>query len=336
MDLTRRNALLGLGATVGLAVGGGDAFADDALQASQASVSAFDTRALAYLKRSRKVFVGPYRFGVVVRGGAFASTIGGTATSQTTVSLAGVNTAMLQAIASKADADLRAVVASAGRELGDPAALAGNAEFAKASASPQPFAKSPAADARLVVQVAPQGQPLILTHSDSPITDKSPFDLANARALSRTSADLGAIVLTPQVVIDFAQVGGSGVTGFGGAASTSVKPGLFLVPQMTAIMTWAAKQKVAPDGSRANLNKRILLGNAGAFVKTSDYNNAADIADWNSSAIMGTNTGNRGPDAFSITTYKYVVDPAAFDEVCSAGVQIYNRILGDAMKQFAP
>ncbi len=333
--MTTRRVVLAGGAAGAAGLLSGQAQAQDAIALTQASLSAFDARPLSYLKRSSKVFIGSYRFGVVVRGGAFASTVGGGATAQTTVQLAGVSVEMLQAIAAEAEADLREKLTAAGRQVGDFAELAANAEFSSAIATPQPFGKSPAADARLVVQVAPPGRPLLLTHSDSPLTDKSPFDLAAARALSRASADLSAVILTPQVIIDFAQVGGSGVTGFGGSASVSVKPGLFLVPQFTNIMVWAAKQKVAPEGGRANLNRRILLGSAGEFVKTSDYNNAGQIADWNARVALGTAPGGR-MDGYSITTYQYVVDPMAFGQTCFNGVQVYNRVIAEAMQKFPP
>lgn len=333
--MTTRRTLLAGGTAAAFGLIAGPARADDTIPLNQATLSAFDARPLSVMRRSAKVYIGSYRFGVVVRGGAYASTVGGTATAQTTVQLAGVTVEMLQAIAAEAETDLREKLAAAGRQVGDYAELAANAEFAKAQATAQPFGKSPAADARLVVQVTPPGQQLLLTHSDSPLTDKSPFDLANAKALSRASADLSAVILTPQLIIDFAQVGGSGVSGFGGSASVSVKPGLFLVPMFTNIMAWGAKQKIAPEGGRGNLNKRILLGSAGEFVKTSDYNNAGAIADWNARVALGTAPGGR-MDGYSVTTYQYVVDPGAFGQTCYNGAQVYNRIVAEAMQRFAP
>lgn len=331
---TRRGVLAG-GSAAAISIMAGAAHADSSIPLTEATLSAFDSKPLSVMRRSAKVFIGSYRFGVVVRGGAFASTVGGTATAQTTVQLAGVSVEMLQAIAAEAETDLREKLTAAGRQVGDFAELSANVDFAAAKATPQPFGKSPAADARLVVQVTPPGQPLLLTHSDSPLTDKSPFDLGVAKALSRASADLKAVILTPQVIIDFAQVGGSGVTGFGGSAEVSVKPGLFLVPMFTNIMAWGAKQKIAPEGGRGNLNKRILLGSAGEFVKTADYNNASAIADWNAQVALGTAPSGR-MDGYSMTTYQYVVDPGAFGQTCYNGAQVYNRIVGEAMQRFAP
>ena len=330
---TRRGVLVGgtagmLGAMTGLA------HADDSVALTDATLAAFDSKPLSMLRRSSKVFIGSYRFGVVVRGGAYASTVGGTASAQTTVQLAGVSVEMLQAIAAEAESDLREKLIAAGRQVGEFSELAANAEFAAARATPQPFGKSPAADARLVVQVAPPDRPLLLTHSDSPLTDKSPFDLSTAKALSRASVDMSAIILTPQVIIDFAQVSGSGVTGMGGSASVSVKPGLYLVPMFTNIMVWAAKQKIAPEGGRGNLNRRIMLGSAGEFVKTSDYNNADQIADWNARVALGTAPSGR-MDGYSISTYQYVVDPMAFGQICFNGAQTYNRIVAEAAQRFA-
>lgn len=331
---TRREVLAGGGAaTLGLAAT--PAAADDSIPLTAATLAAFDSRPLSVLRRSAKVYIGSYRFGVVVRGGAFASTVGGTATAQTTVQLAGVTVEMLQAIATEAEGDLREKLTAAGRQVGDFAELAANREFASAQPTAQPFGKSPAADARLVVQVAPTGRPLLLTHSDSPLTDKSPFDQATARALSRASADMSAVILTPQVIIDFAQVGGSGVSGRGGSASVSVQPGLFLVPLFTNIMAWGARQKIAPEGGRGNLNKRILLGNAGEFVKTSDYSNANQIADWNARVALGTAPAGR-MDGYAMTTYQYVVDPGTFGQTCYNGAQVYNRIVAEAMQRFPP
>lgn len=287
------------------------------------------------LTKGEKVAVLGYRLGVVTRSGISASTGQGAVTMQTAVDLRGVTLAQTRAIADAAYADFITRLAATGRPMIGLEEVRATAAYKLIKPTPVPFTKKPLADARLVSLVAPNGQDMILQYLDSPLTDKSPFDQATAKGVNAISKELGgAVVLMPTVVVDFTELTGSGHRVYGSGASLSVKPGIYVVDMFTAL---GASWQLSPtkvDVGRAPLQARIPVGQAGQFIKTSDYNNRAEIEWWNMTASTATSDVGRPTLAYSYATYSYQVDPRAFHEVVLDGCRAMNRVYAEAVATY--
>jgi len=226
-----------------------------------------DSRAIkTAMGRNDRLAVLGYRLGVITRSGISASTGQGTVSMQTTVELSGVSLAQVRAIADAAYADLIGQLAATGRPMATLDEIRATKGYGLLTPAPTPFIKKPFADARTAAIVSPNGQDLFFQHADTPLTDRSPMDLKNWRAINQMSVDLGnAVILTPVVVVDFAELSGSGHKVYGGAASVGVKPGIYVVDFFSGLGANQAKIALAGDGGRALLQKRIAVGQAGEF-----------------------------------------------------------------------
>ncbi len=298
------------------------------------SWSNFDGRAVRHLARADRIAIPTYRFGLVVRSG-----ISATATNvnvQTSVDLVGVSLEMARAIADRAMANFMQVAAATGRPIVPMEEIRASQGYAQLRQAPIPWGKSPFADARHAVFVAPNGHDLFFTHFEAPMTDQSPVSLGNWRALNRISVDTRAVIVMPTVVIDFAQLSGSGHRVYGGA-STSVQPGLYVVDVLTYLSVYHARIAIAGDLGRASLQRRAPIGQAGEFVQTSDVNNRGEVAWWNADVARGAATPGTGPSrAFSYGAYEYRIDPPLFMQACLDGIGAVNRAFGEGLAANPP
>jgi len=188
--------------------------------------------------------------------------------------------------------------------------------------------KKPFADARSVAMVSPNSLPLINQHSDAPISDKSPFALGNWRAINQMCVDLKCVVMIPSIVIDFAQLTGSGHSVYGTSAQIGIKPGLFLVPLFTQLSAHFAKIAIAGPGGKIILKDRVTIGQAGALVQTSSRNNRADVDWWNlmASGNPDASGASRPSQAYDYSTYQYQIEPEQFARACSDAARTMNGI----------
>ena len=295
----------------------------------------FDGKAVSHLKREARIAIPTYRLGIVVRSGISATSPN--VRAESAVDLVGVSLPMARSIADRAMADLLAVAQASGRPIATDAEIRASAGYAQLRKAPVPWGKSPFADARHAVFVAPEGRDLFFTHFDAPMSDQSPLSLGNWRAINKISVDLKAVVLLPTVVIDFAQLSGSGHSGIGGGVNTSVRPGLYVVDVLTYLSAYHAKIPIAGDLGRANLKRRVPIGQAGEFVKTADVNNRAEVAWWNADVARGAATPGTGPvSAYSYGSYEYRIDPATFADTCMGGIAAVNRSFGEALTTLRP
>ena len=340
--VTRREALaLGAGAVAGMALGDGLLRGVQAQpMASLASLSPanFHDDMLRIMRRTRRVAFPSFRFGVVVRSGISASGNAGNVNVEATADLVGVDQAMLQQLAQQAATQLADQVTASGREVVQWSELSASRGFGRIEQTPAPFIKQPFADARTVAMVAPPGMPLVSLHIDAPLSDKSPVQLGNWRAINAISADLDCLVVIPTLVLDFAQLTGSGHSVYGGAANVGVQPGIFLVPQFTQYNFYHARIALAGDIGRFILEDRVPIGQAGQLVQTSNFNNNAEIEEWNAYAnsLRWWNEPNlAGPSrptrAYNYSTYQYRVDPQAFSAACLDGARAVNGVFMQAM-----
>lgn len=254
----------------GGALGSGLAFGQSARAQSFADLGSLNASvinaraAFSAMGPFKNIAILGYNLGLVVQSEIKAFGGAGSAQSSTAATLTGLTIDHVQTIADHALVDFADVLRQTGRPLLLMDTISQAPSFATLKASPVPFRKQPAADARRVMMVPPHGMNLMLTNADSPITDKSPFDLKNAMALSHLSFELDAVVLIPNIIIDFAQFSSSGNSVYSSSASTGIDPGMYLVELWTGLGAYHGRNKFGGDGGRAQLQKRVRLGQGGA------------------------------------------------------------------------
>lgn len=297
-----------------------------------------DGKDLKFLSRSPNVVVGGYRVLFVVRNGVKA-TASSDVSSETIVNLAGVDGDLLQTIANEAYADLLARIPATGRNLIDLRTVKTTKGFGKlettASSSAQPYCKKPFADSRSFAVYSAGPLPLWWGHFDAPIGDKGAMALANWKAINQLSVDTKAVVIVPQVAVDFATLKSSGRSVFAGNASTEAKASLRLLENQTLLRVFHAKIAMAGDLGAGILKKPIpLADSAGKLVSLRDWGNQDEVAFANS-LMTNPAVGNVGPGySYSGQELAYVVDPAAFKEAVMEGIRQYNAMVASALQTY--
>jgi hypothetical protein len=336
--LDRRDCLTVMAGGAALALGLRPDAATAADRSSPAAIapSSLNATGMKLLANAAPIAVPSYRFGVIMRSGIAATAGAGSVTMDATAELTGVTLDALRAIARAAHDDFVARLAATGRPILRQDQIRASSGFAKLEMTPTPFVKKPFADARTAVLVSPPGLPLVSQHSDSPLTDKSPLSLANWRAINQMCVDLKCVVMIPNVVIDFAQLSGSGHSVYGGSASVALRPGLFLVPLFTFVSAHHAKIAIAGPGGKIILRDRVTIGQAGEFVQTASHNNRAEVDWWNMTAAGQPSNAGRPSQSYDYSSYEYRVDPAAFASACLDGAKAMNAIYASAAAQNRP
>lgn len=300
------------------------------------NASALNTRGLGFIGNTERIAVPSYRLGVVVRSGVRATASSGRVAMESSVDLTGISEQQLRSLADKAYANFIEQLKATGRPLVPMDEIRAAPGFARITPTPVPFAKKPFADARSVVMVSPNGMPLVSTHFDSPLSDQGTMSLGNWRAINQLSVDLKAVVLIPTVIIDFAELKGSGHSAIGSSASISVKPGLYLVDVLSGLGAYHARIALAGELGKARLEKRIAIGQAGEFVETSRVGNRKEVEWWNTMAVNQPNNMLKPGNAYEYATYEYRVDPPLFDKVVMDGLSAMNRAYAEVAAQYKP
>lgn len=316
----RRSVLGGtLGAMGALATGGfaAPAMAADRMVGLDAmSLKNYHQVMAKLLARSQRIAVPSFRFGLVMRNGMGASGGSGTTKVDLTADLVGVDAAMMRQMAHIAFSDFIERLRATGRTVLGWDEITASEGFKKLDQTPDPFVKKPFADSRTVAVVSPEYLPLLTIGPEAPLSDRSPFNLGNARALNVMSAELSCVVMIPSLVMDFAALTGSGHRVYSGGANVGIQPGLFLVPLFTHFNFFHAKNKLVGEMGRLILEDRVAVGQAGQLVQTSNFNNNAEIEEWNAyirSNAWWTEPNMAAPSrptlGYNYSTYQYRVDP---------------------------
>ncbi|MBU7581289.1 MAG: hypothetical protein KAF27_12635 [Porphyrobacter sp.] len=268
------------------------------------------------LARSARIAVPSYRFGMVMRNGMGASGGSGSTKVDLTADLVGVDAAMMRGLAHLVFSDFIERLRATGRTVLGWDEISGSEGFRKLDPTPAPFLKKPFADSRTVAVVSPEYLPLLTIGPEAPLSDRSPFNLGNARALNAMSAALRCVVMIPSLVLDFAALSGSGHRVYSGGANVGIQPGLFLVPLFTHCNFFHAKIALAGEGGRLILEDRVAIGQAGELVQTGSFNNNAEIEEWNAyvrSNAWWTEPNMAAPSrptlGYNYSTNQYRVDP---------------------------
>lgn len=303
-----------------------------------ATPNALTSKDVHILGKAPAVAVAGYRVGFVVSNNTYAHSIGGNAFSRTIVNLSGVDTPDLQAIADDAYADLMQKLAATGRPivpLDQIISSSGYTKLTKVETNPdEPYSKKPFADSRLTAVFAPAVLPLWWMHIDAPLGNKGPFDLANWRALNQLSVETGAVVVAPQIVVDFAALESSGSSSLGGDASTSAKANLRLIEQATNARLVQAKIAFAGEFGVLMLKKPLQLADSsGRFVSISEWGNQQEVAFAKRMVSMngGLPSAHHPSRSNSGQELAYVTDPAQFRAAVMEGIRQFNAMLAAAV-----
>jgi hypothetical protein len=271
----------------------------------------------------------------VVHNGVKATAGQGDVSSETLVSLAGVNGADFQRIADEAYADLMERLAATGRPVVSLAEITGSKGYAKLATTPAsaeaPYVKKAFADSRTFAVFAPAELPLWWVHADAPLGDKGAMDLGNWRALNQLSVDTKAVLIVPQIAIDFAALKGSGHGVIQGNASTSANASLRLLDKTTGFRLFHAKIALAGDLGMAMLKKPLpLADSSGQLVSMKEWGNQDEVAFANS-LMANPAMGNVGPgSSYSGQELAYVTEPAAFHDAVMEGIRQVNAMIAAA------
>lgn len=342
---SRREMLAGLTALAGGALGvGAGLLAPSSAKAADRLVSlsamgprnfhSYDLKALGGYSRFA---VPSYRFGVVVRNGLAASSQGGFNNVDSMADLVGISREDMSAAADLCVRDFIAQITATGRTLVPNSELGATTGGQQLEASAEPFIKKPFADSRTVAVVSPNGMALYNRATDAPLTDKGPFNQGNDKALVRMSAEAQCIVMVPSLVLDFAQLTGSGHRVYGGASSVGIVPGMFLTPLFCSFTWYHATDPRFPRAvGKMILKERVAVGQAGQLVQTSSYNNAAEIAWWNATGQFDENRPAGPTRSYNYSSYQYRVDRQMFNQVSLDAAAAMHRILASAAAANAP
>lgn len=301
-----------------------------------------DSKDLKVLKNAEPVVVAGYRLALVVQNGIAASSGQGNSKSETIVNLAGVDLQALQKVVDQAHADLLQKLAATGRPVVPMEQVTASKGWGKLELTEvdgqAPYLKKPFADARTFTVLTPAGMPLWFGHFDTPLGDQGPMSLTNWRALNQLSVDTKAIVIVPQLAIDFATLEGSGHSAFQGSAETSAKANLRIIEQLTVLRTFHARIALAGEMGFGILKESIPLPDAqGKLVVASEWGNQDEVAFAN---LLSTNApgGNvMGPgSSFAGQELAYIADPAAFEQSLLAGAQQFNGMIAAALAANRP
>ncbi len=289
--------------------------------------------------REQKVAVAGYRVAFVVRNSATAYAGSGVANiGQSTgynrtitqaqnrkieVGLQNVNRQLMQAITDRLYADFVEQLKGSGKTVISQDELLRVPSFAKIERTEVPandaYTVSPTGDARHYIVLAPTGMPLYFIAGES-LGDKGPFSQANNKVLGAISKETQAVLLLPQVVIDFAEVESSGRSNFRSNAHVDAKPGVALVPMHTIVWAAHANNPIITEMGSRRLEKVVAFPGDYATVRTVDNFNTAGLAN---SLTMAT--GLQGVQHFS-EKRAYVADPAKFADLALKSGFSANRV----------
>ncbi len=322
-----------------------------------------DTRPLREtLPNSNNVVVAGFRVAFVTRNGASARsgsglanlgnttasgsgarTITQSANASMEVTLENVDFARMQAIADRAYADFMSRLAKTGKTIVPMDRLRATDGFQKleltASTTEKPYTVSPVGTAKHYTIVSPTALPLWFGHFDLPLGDKSAFALGNWRALNQLSVDTGAVVIVPQIVIDFADVSSSGNSLWKSSASVGAKSAMSIEPLYTRLGTFYAKIAMAGPLGVTSLREGLSIpGDFGELVDVTDQKTKDSVAMGNAlSGALSMLSGTSGT-VRSVTKSALKARPDAYEELSMGGIarinQLYVMVLGlETVKQ---
>lgn len=311
---------------------------------------------LALLKAAPRIAVAGFRVAFVTQNAASAhsraafsnlghSSPGGmrtvtqAAVARVDVELQNIDDARMQAIAEQAYADFMTALAASGRPLVPMAEMQASAGWAQLERTPadKPYQTSPTGTQKHYRFFAPQALPLWFGHFDTPMGDKAPFSLGNWRALNQLSVDTQAVVIVPQLVVDFAQLSTSGRSMWRSKAEVGAQGGMSIEAQNTKLWMFHAKIALAGDLASAPLQEGLPLpGDFGEFVDVTDDTTKTGVAVANALTTALTIFGGRQGTVQSRSKQALKAQPEAYQTLALDGARRVGALYVRAIAQQQP
>lgn len=271
-------------------------------------------QALGILKNAPRIAVAGFRVAFVTRNAASATSraafsnlghsSGGArsvtqaAVARVDVELQDIDDARMQAIAEQAYADFMVALAASGRPVVPMAEMQASAGWSQIDRTPadKPYQTSPTGTNKHYRFFAPRALPLWFGHFDTPMGDKAAFSLGNWRALNQLSVDTQAVVIVPQLVVDFAQLSTSGRSMWRSQAEVGAQSGMSIEAHNSKLLIFHARIALAGDLGAAALQEGLPLpGEFGEFVDITDESTKTGVAVANAlSTALTMFTGHQG------------------------------------------
>lgn len=296
---------------------------------------------LKLARRTTRVVVPAYRVIFVVQnsasaraGGALDSVGPGFNTgskSSMTMVLENVTPALMQDITDQAYFDFVNRLKDSGIEMVPYEELRQAKAFKELDLTPatleEPYSKSPWGDARHFIVMSPRPLPLWFGHMDSPIGDKNPFNQGNTKKMHALSKELDAVVVIPQVSIDFASLKSSGSSMLTSSSWVEGKPLMRITTGITGLKLLHSKSKIQGDFNLAPMKRDLIIpGEFGHIETISKSSNALLVGSF---ALAGLNAG----PVSSKSKKALVADPAAYQAMALKGAEGVNKAFVLALKQ---
>ncbi|MBP6251426.1 MAG: hypothetical protein KA387_01655 [Rubrivivax sp.] len=316
--------------------------------------SLLDPSALKILASAPRVVVAGFRVAFVTRNAASAHsrsafsnlghsagggmrTVTQAAVARVDVALQNVDDARMQAIVERAYADFMAALQATGRPVVPLTEMQASAGWQQLEFTPtdKPYVTSPTGTQKHYRFAAPQALPLWFGHFDAPLGDRAPFSLGNWRALNQLSVDTGAVVIVPQLVVDFADLSSSGNSMWRRQAEVGAKSGMSIEAANSKLLIFHAKIAMAGDLGSAPLKEGLALpGEFGEFVDITDEatKTGTQVANVLTTALTMF-TGHQGT-VQSRQTQALQARPEAYEALAVSGAQQVGALYARAVGQY--
>lgn len=296
---------------------------------------------LKLARRTERVAVPAYRVVFVVQnsasaraGGALDSVGPGFNTgskSSITMVLENVTPQQMQDIADQAYFDFANKLRESGIEMVPYEELRQAKSYQELDLTPaspeEPYSKSPWGDARHFIVMGPRPLPLWFGHFDAPIGDKNPFNQGNSKKMFTLSKELNAVVVIPQISIDFASLKSSGSSMLTSSSWVEGKPLMRITSEITGLKLFHSKSKFSGDGNIAPMKRDLVIpGEFGRIETISKSSNALLVGSF---ALAGLNAG----PVSSKSKKALVADPSAYQAMALQGAEGVNKAFVNALKQ---
>lgn len=296
-------------------------FAKKIEPATPESFSAKDIEPMKLAGKAPAVVVPGYRVWFTVQDGAAASSGGGGgAKASLTVSLSGVDEALMAEIADAAFADFMDQLKKTGRTIIGPEEVQKSEAWKNVTPldNPQYDGAKPGKGLGFLI-FSPKAAPLWVHHFDA-FGGASGFNQKSTKAMYKLSEENKAVVIVPNVMIRFARVSTTGKSNYSRYAEVGVEP--WMAIQMTSgVYQWWAKVARLGQSSPALLKTGIQLDPAvGEIVKSDEKHSDMDLGFgkyWKS--VKGA--------------YYYKADPAKYKAEVLKGIQAFNRGVAQAVAE---
>ncbi|MEZ5958971.1 MAG: hypothetical protein R3C30_00900 [Hyphomonadaceae bacterium] len=259
-----------------------------------------------------------YNFGAFVHSRVSASSGGSLfgggmgARARMDFNLVGVDRATLERIATSAHADLVAQMQAAGIEVVPATEVFANGQHARFLADGGAYEAEPPGTENDLVVVGPEGVGAVTLNgmARTSIAGNAPVAIAQST---------NAILLYPNLALDFVQTGGSGRRALGNRANVEGEPNVGVNP-ISVVQVHYSRGRFLDGWTTLNMREGVWADEEFASVaQTSENNNNASVV---ISAILGA-----GMQSSRRSGYDVVADPVAYEALALRAARGFNAAI---------